>query len=63
MLNWEGEDLSPNKDKSIERFQIIPGKKYNVSPSEGGLVKGNEYKSFSIDNTLMRDFYNSTYHW
>lgn len=39
LLDWCGEDLSPNKDKSIERFQIITGQNY-TNPEEGNTVKG-----------------------
>ncbi|XP_018407478.1 PREDICTED: FK506-binding protein 59-like isoform X1 [Cyphomyrmex costatus] len=38
MLDWTGEDLSPSKDKSIQRFQIVPGQKY-AHPEEGSTVK------------------------
>ncbi|XP_015599993.1 peptidyl-prolyl cis-trans isomerase FKBP4 isoform X2 [Cephus cinctus] len=37
MIDWKGEDLSPNKDGSIERFQIIPGKGY-ATPKDSALV-------------------------
>ncbi|KAL0106891.1 hypothetical protein PUN28_015430 [Cardiocondyla obscurior] len=38
LLDWSGEDLSPNKDKSIERFQIIVGESY-ANPEDGSIVK------------------------
>ncbi|XP_011692859.1 PREDICTED: FK506-binding protein 59 isoform X1 [Wasmannia auropunctata] len=38
LLDWSGEDLSPNKDKGIERFQIVAGQSY-TNPEEGSSVK------------------------
>ncbi|KYN39332.1 hypothetical protein ALC56_06258 [Trachymyrmex septentrionalis] len=38
LLDWSGEDLSPNKDKGIERFQIVAGQSY-AHPEEGSTVK------------------------
>ncbi|KAL6257206.1 hypothetical protein P5V15_012134 [Pogonomyrmex californicus] len=38
LLEWHGEDLSPGKDKSIQRFQITAGKNYD-NPGEGSNVK------------------------
>ncbi|XP_036145842.1 FK506-binding protein 59 [Monomorium pharaonis] len=38
LLDWCGEDLSPDKDKSIERFQIVAGQSY-ANPEEGSSVK------------------------
>ena len=37
MIDWTGDDLSPDKDGSIEKFQITQGKDY-VTPHEGALV-------------------------
>lgn len=37
MIDWSGEDLSSDKDGSIERLQITPGKDY-VTPRETSLV-------------------------
>ncbi|EFN87500.1 FK506-binding protein 59 isoform X2 [Harpegnathos saltator] len=37
LLSWSGEDLSPNKDKSIERYQIVAGKSY-ANPDNGAQV-------------------------
>ncbi|CAL1683745.1 unnamed protein product [Lasius platythorax] len=37
LLDWKGEDISPNKDKSIERFQIVTGKSY-VYPEDDAQV-------------------------
>ena len=37
MIDWKGEDLSPDKDGNIERYQMIQGKDY-VTPQEGALV-------------------------
>lgn len=37
MIDWSGEDLSPDKDGSIERLQITPGKDY-VTPRDRSLV-------------------------
>ncbi|XP_076663805.1 FK506-binding protein 59kD isoform X2 [Andrena cerasifolii] len=37
MIGWTGDDLSPDKDGSIEKFQIIQGKDY-LTPYEGALV-------------------------
>lgn len=38
MIDWSGEDLSPEKDQSIQRFQIVQGKDID-SPKEGSMVK------------------------
>ncbi|XP_011867411.1 PREDICTED: FK506-binding protein 59 isoform X2 [Vollenhovia emeryi] len=38
LLDWCGEDLSPNKDKSIQRYQIVPGQNY-TNPEDGSAVK------------------------
>ncbi|XP_018794277.1 PREDICTED: FK506-binding protein 59 [Bactrocera latifrons] len=38
MLGWKGEDVSPNKDGSIERF-ILESSDKKRSPAEGSLVK------------------------
>ncbi|XP_036321003.1 FK506-binding protein 59-like [Rhagoletis pomonella] len=38
MLGWHGEDVSPNKDGSIERY-IIESSDKKRSPGEGALVK------------------------
>lgn len=37
LLDWHGEDLSPYKDKSIERFQIVAGQSY-ATPEDGAQV-------------------------
>ncbi|XP_012241127.1 peptidyl-prolyl cis-trans isomerase FKBP4 isoform X2 [Bombus impatiens] len=37
MIDWKGEDLSPEKNGSIERYQIVQGKDY-ITPQEGALV-------------------------
>ncbi|XP_017877085.1 FK506-binding protein 59 isoform X2 [Ceratina calcarata] len=37
MIDWKGEDLSPEKDGSIERYQIVQGKD-PITPNEGALV-------------------------
>ncbi|EZA56123.1 hypothetical protein DMN91_000682 [Ooceraea biroi] len=37
LLDWYGEDLSPGKDRGIERFQIDAGKPY-ASPEENSLM-------------------------
>ncbi|XP_032685347.1 FK506-binding protein 59-like isoform X2 [Odontomachus brunneus] len=37
LISWNGEDLSPNKDKSIERYQIVAGKSY-ANPEDGAQV-------------------------
>lgn len=39
VLGWKGEDLSPNKDGSIERYQISAGEGY-ATPNDGALVDG-----------------------
>ena len=39
MLEWKGEDVSPNKDSSIEKYQIIAGTGY-TTPNNGTLVEG-----------------------
>ncbi|XP_018313356.1 FK506-binding protein 59 isoform X2 [Mycetomoellerius zeteki] len=38
VLDWTGEELAPNKDKGIERFQIVVGENY-AHPDEGSTVK------------------------
>ncbi|XP_017793268.1 PREDICTED: FK506-binding protein 59-like isoform X2 [Habropoda laboriosa] len=38
MIDWKGEDLSPDKDGSIERYQITPGNGHMKDPEEGALV-------------------------
>lgn len=38
MIDWIGEDLSPDKDKGITRSQITEGQDH-LTPSEGGLVE------------------------
>ncbi|XP_015433460.1 PREDICTED: FK506-binding protein 59 isoform X2 [Dufourea novaeangliae] len=37
MIDWTDEDLSPEKDRSIQKSQITKGKKYSV-PTEGSLM-------------------------
>ncbi|KAF3426350.1 hypothetical protein E2986_06491 [Frieseomelitta varia] len=37
MIDWKGEDLSPEKNGNIERYQIVQGKDY-ITPQEGALV-------------------------
>ncbi|XP_074096139.1 FK506-binding protein 59kD isoform X1 [Cotesia typhae] len=39
VLDWIGEDLSPNKDASIQRFQIVAGNKDDGHPNDGALVQ------------------------
>lgn len=39
VLDWMGEDVSPDKDGSIEKNQIIQGEGY-TSPNEGAIVTG-----------------------
>ncbi|XP_008547908.1 FK506-binding protein 59 isoform X1 [Microplitis demolitor] len=38
VLDWVGEDLSPNLDASIQRFQIVSGSKEDGYPNDGALV-------------------------
>ncbi|XP_071637978.1 FK506-binding protein 59 isoform X1 [Temnothorax longispinosus] len=38
LLDWCGEDLSPGKDKSIQRFQLVAGQNY-ANPEDGSTVK------------------------
>ncbi|XP_029177994.1 FK506-binding protein 59 isoform X2 [Nylanderia fulva] len=38
LLDWQGEDLSPNKDRSIERFIINNAEKQFSNPEDGGQV-------------------------
>ncbi|XP_074035294.1 FK506-binding protein 59kD isoform X2 [Leptinotarsa decemlineata] len=38
VINWRGEDLSPECDGGIERLQIIPGEGY-ATPNDGALVE------------------------
>ena len=46
MIDWKGEDLSPEKNGNIERYQIVQGKDY-ITPQEGALVNG-KYKLYDI---------------
>lgn len=39
VFSWIGEDLSPEKDFSIERLVLTPGKGY-AHPNDGALVDG-----------------------
>lgn len=39
MLGWMGEDISPNRDGSIERF-IVESSEKKRTPNEGAFVKG-----------------------
>lgn len=41
VLNWIGEDISPNQDGGIERIQIIQGEGY-TTPNEGSIVVGQQ---------------------
>lgn len=47
MIDWTGDDLSPDKDGSIEKFQITQGKDY-VTPHEGALVNS-KYDCMAIE--------------
>lgn len=38
MIDWEGLDLSPEKDQSIEKFELTPGKDYD-NPNDGSSVE------------------------
>ncbi|XP_070161464.1 FK506-binding protein 59 [Polyergus mexicanus] len=59
LLDWYGEDLSPNKDKSIERFQIVAGKPY-ANPEDGtqvnihlvGKYNGQVFEERDVEFTL-----------
>lgn len=42
MIDWQGEDLSPNEDGGIIRTQISAGEGY-TSPNEGSQVDGRLY--------------------
>lgn len=37
MIDWIGEDLSPDKDNGITREQIVAGEGF-LTPNEGALV-------------------------
>lgn len=39
VLDWMGEDISPNNDGSIEKIQIVEGEGY-TTPNEGAIVDG-----------------------
>lgn len=41
LLNWEGEDISPDRDGSILKSTIVKGEKYNC-PVENSPVTGTE---------------------
>lgn len=47
MISWKGEDLSPNKDGSIERYQVTPGEGYST-PNDGALVDSKVFKYFQL---------------
>ncbi|XP_012218619.1 FK506-binding protein 59 isoform X2 [Linepithema humile] len=59
LLDWHGEDLSPTKDKSIERYQITSGKQY-ANPEEGcqvnvhliGKYNGKVFEERDVEFTL-----------
>ncbi|KAJ8951672.1 hypothetical protein NQ318_012213 [Aromia moschata] len=38
VIDWEGEDLSPNQDGAIERLQMTPGEGFST-PNDGSLVE------------------------
>ena len=40
MIDWTGEDLSPEKDGAIERLQIKAGEGFS-SPTDGAVVNSN----------------------
>lgn len=53
MIDWKGEDLSPEKDGSIERFVITAGKGF-TTPADASLVNGEIiYKSISSSNLTL----------
>lgn len=57
MISWKGEDLSPEKNGSIERHQIIQGKDY-ITPQEGALVNGKyNFVIFSFYENLNNILY------
>lgn len=68
MIDWKGEDLSPDKDGSIERYQMIQGKDY-ITPQEGALVNGKynylfEYYLLQANSKLMINLsFSSTFNW
>lgn len=39
MIDWEGEDLSPNKDQGITKDLISDGEGH-LTPSDGSLLEG-----------------------
>ncbi|CAL7944557.1 unnamed protein product [Xylocopa violacea] len=52
MIDWKGEDLSPNQDGSIERYQIVQGKSY-TTPNDGALV--NVHLTGSYNGQVFED--------
>lgn len=40
MLDWRGEDLSPNKDGGIERVEVLTPGEGHTTPNDGALVEG-----------------------
>lgn len=40
VIEWKGEDLSTQKDGSLERYQITPGEGH-ATPNDGSLVDSN----------------------
>lgn len=45
LIDWLGEDLSPDKSKSIVKEQIEAGSGYG-NPTEGGMVEGKKKKVY-----------------
>lgn len=54
LLDWCGEDLSPGKDKSIERFQIVTGESY-ANPEEGNDVKSQYHDLATLNMKYTAD--------
>lgn len=72
MIDWKGEDLSPDKDGSIERYQIVQGKDV-IKPQDGALVNGEYnlkkvspyfyFKSSTAQYILNLHILFSTFNW
>lgn len=50
LFSWEGEDISPDKDKSITRSIQHPGEKYET-PNDGASVEGK--RGYAVFFTLL----------
>lgn len=64
MLDWKGEDLSPNQDGSIDRT-ILEASDKKRSPSDGAFVKGKVNHHFVVCYNLMwfPEYTHSSHFW